>query len=365
MTGLIARLPLARTTLLVALSMLMLAFSTNASSAQRHAPQRVVHAQPHAKKVVKKAVKKKPAQRKQKAVKHRSPRVKHQAVKRQAAPAPQQRRAKRSSAVRPRPAAGPRLMASCGYTPRAVNSLHSRAAYVLDVDSGTPLLARNARTVRPIASISKLMTAVVARDADRPLNGVLRVTAHDRDTIKFTGSRLQVGSALSRREMFHIALMSSENRAAAALSRDYPGGRAAFVKAMNREARRLGMRHTHFREPTGLSPHNVSTAEDLAKLVGAAAQDPLIRYFSTDTSTTVRPGDGELLYVNSDPLVRYRRLPIRLQKTGFINESGHGVVMRMRVKGRRETVVLLGAPTRAGVSSDAIKIHRWLSCSIQ
>ncbi|WP_325087904.1 serine hydrolase [Burkholderia contaminans] len=364
MTGLIARLPLARTTLLVALSMLMFAFSTNASSTPRNPPPRAAHAHAPAK-AVKKTVKKKPAQRKQKAVKHRRPRVKHQAVKRHAAPAPQQRRAKRSTAVRPRPAAKPRLMASCGYSPRAVNSLHSRAAYVLDVDSGTPLLARNARTVRPIASISKLMTAVVARDADRPLNGVLRVTAHDRDTIKFTGSRLQVGSELSRREMFHIALMSSENRAAAALSRDYPGGRAAFVNAMNREARRLGMRHTHFREPTGLSPHNVSTAEDLAKLVGAAAQDPLIRYFSTDTSTTVRPGDGELLYVNSDPLVRYRRLPIRLQKTGFINESGHGVVMRMRVKGRRETVVLLGAPTRAGVSSDAIKIHRWLSCSIQ
>ncbi|MBN3782334.1 D-alanyl-D-alanine endopeptidase [Burkholderia sp. Ac-20345] len=363
MTGLIARLPFARTTLLVMLSMLMFAFSTNASSTPRNPPTRATHAHAPAK-AVKKTVRKKPAQRHKKAVKHRRPRVKHQAVKRHAAPAPQ-RRAKRATAVRPRPADKPRLMASCGYSPRAVNSLHSRAAYVLDVDSGTPLLARNARTVRPIASISKLMTAVVARDADRPLNGVLRVTAHDRDTIKFTGSRLQVGSELSRREMFHIALMSSENRAAAALSRDYPGGRAAFVNAMNREARRLGMRNTHFREPTGLSPHNVSTAEDLAKLVGAAAQDPLIRYFSTDTSTTVRPGDGELLYVNSDPLVRYRRLPIRLQKTGFINESGHGVVMRMRVKGRRETVVLLGAPTRAGVSSDAIKIHRWLSCSIQ
>ncbi|UXU91304.1 serine hydrolase [Burkholderia sp. S-53] len=361
MTGLIARLPRARTTLILALSFLLLAFAANAS-AQRAQPHRTAHAHAHAHP---KAVKKKP-HRKNKAVKHRRPRVKHQAVKRHAAPAPQQRRAKRTTAVRPRPAAAKqRLMASCGYTPRAVASLHSRAAYVLDVDSGTPLLARNARTVRPIASISKLMTAVVARDADRPLNGVLRVTAHDRDTIKFTGSRLQVGSQLSRRDMFHIALMSSENRAAAALSRDYPGGRAAFVNAMNREARRLGMRHTHFREPTGLSPHNVSTAEDLAKLVGAAAQDPLIRYFSTDTSTTVRPGDGELLYVNSDPLVRYRRLPIRLQKTGFINESGHGVVMRMRVKGRRETVVLLGAPTRAGVSSDALKIHRWLTCSIQ
>ncbi|NTY37321.1 serine hydrolase [Burkholderia diffusa] len=360
MTGLIARLHRARTTLILALSFLLLAFAANAS-AQRAQPHRTAHVHAHAK-----AVKKKPAHRKIKAVKHRRPHAKHRAVKRHAAPAPQHRRAKRTTAVRPRPAAAkPRLMASCGYTPRAVRSLHSRAAYVLDVDSGTPLLARNARTVRPIASISKLMTAVVARDADRPLNGVLRVTAHDRDTIKFTGSRLQVGSELSRRDMFHIALMSSENRAAAALSRDYPGGRAAFVKAMNREARRLGMRHTHFREPTGLSPHNVSTAEDLARLVGAAAQDPLIRYFSTDTSTTVRPGDGELLYVNSDPLVRYRRLPIRLQKTGFINESGHGVVMRMRVKGRRETVVLLGAPTRAGVSSDALEIHRWLTCSIQ
>ncbi|RQR83254.1 D-alanyl-D-alanine endopeptidase [Burkholderia sp. Bp9012] len=355
MTGLIARLPRARTTLIIALSLLTLAFATNASAQ----PHRTASPHAHAK-----VVKKKPAPRKHKAVKHRRPRVKYHAVKRHAAPAPH-RRAKRTNAVHPRPAAKPRLLASCGYSPRAVRSLHSRAAYVLDVDSGTPLLARNARTVRPIASISKLMTAVVARDADRPLNGVLRVTSRDRDTIKFTGSRLPIGAELSRRQMFHIALMSSENRAAAALSRDYPGGRAAFVKAMNREARRLGMRHTHFREPTGLSPHNVSTAEDLARLVDAAAQDPLIRYFSTDTSTTVQAGDGDLLYVNSDPLVRYGRLPIRMQKTGFINESGHGVVMRMHVKGRRETVVLLGAPTRAGVSSDALMIHRWLACSIQ
>ncbi|WP_175774238.1 serine hydrolase [Burkholderia anthina] len=359
MTGLIARLPRARTTLIIALSFLTLAFAPNAS-AQPAQPHRTATPHAHAK-----VVKKQPVHRKHKTVKHRRPRAKHHAVKHHAAPAPQHRRAKRTSAVRTRPAAKPHLLASCGYSPRAVRALHSRAAYVLDVDSGTPLLARNARTVRPIASISKLMTAVVARDADRPLNGVLRVTARDRDTIKFTGSRLPIGAELSRREMFHIALMSSENRAAAALSRDYPGGRAAFVKAMNREARRLGMRHTHFREPTGLSPHNVSTAEDLARLVGAAAQDPLIRYFSTDTSTTVQPGDGELLYVNSDPLVRYGRLPIRLQKTGFINESGHGVVMRMRVKGRRETIVLLGAPTRAGVSNDALKIHRWLTCSIQ
>ncbi len=146
MTGLIARLPRARTTLIIALSFLTLAFATNASSAQRAQPHRTASPQAHAK-----VVKKQPTHRKNKAVKHR--------------------RAKRTNAARPHPAAKPRLLASCGYSPRAVRALHSRAAYVLDVDSGTPLLARNARTVRPIASISKLMTAVVARDADRPLNG--------------------------------------------------------------------------------------------------------------------------------------------------------------------------------------------------
>ncbi|WP_408581681.1 serine hydrolase [Burkholderia cenocepacia] len=309
----------ARTVLFSVVSLLLFAFATHASSTQRHPAQRTA----------------------------------------------QHLHAKHTSEVRPRPAGKPKLMASCGFGPRAVSALHSRAAYVFDVDSNTPLLARNARTVRPIASISKLMTAIVARDVARPLNGVLRVTARDRDTIKFTGSRLPIGAELSRRDMFHIALMSSENRAASALSHDYPGGRARFVTAMNQEARRLGMRHTHFREPTGLSPHNVSTAEELARLVNAAAQDPLIRYFSTDMSTTVRFGENELQYMNSNPLVRNRSLPIRLQKTGFIKESGHNVVISMSVKGRRETIVLLGAPTRAGVMSDATKIHRWLSCSIR
>ncbi|MBN3817208.1 D-alanyl-D-alanine endopeptidase, partial [Paraburkholderia sp. Se-20369] len=213
-------------------------------------------------------------------------------------------------------------------------------------------------------SISKLMTAVVARQADRPLDGMLRVTAHDRDTIKFTHSRLSVGSTLSRRDMVRIALMSSENRAAAALSRDYPGGRPAFVAAMNREARRLGMRYTHFHEATGLSPRNVSTAEELARLVDAAARDPLIRRFSTARSGSVQPGSGTLRYVNSDPLVRYGQWPIQLQKTGFINEAGHGVVMRTQVRGRPATIVLLGAPTRAGVTHDAQTIRRWLACSL-
>ncbi|KWN67086.1 serine hydrolase [Burkholderia ubonensis] len=355
MTGIIVRVPRARTFLLIIASLLLCAFMSNASAHRAtHRPAQG-HATP--------AKLKKPPTHRQLGRHHR-PRARHHAVKHHAAPAPQHRRAKRAASARPRPTTKPRLLASCGYSPRAANALHSRAAYVLDVRTGTPLLARNARTVRPIASISKLMTAVVARDADRPLDGMLRVSSHDRDAIKLTHSRLSVGSTLSRRDMYRIALMSSENRAAAALSRDYPGGRPAFVAAMNREARRLGMRHTRFREPTGLSPRNVSTAEELALLVDAAARDSLIRRFSTAKSATVHPGDGKLLYVNSDPLVRYGQWPIQLQKTGFINEAGHGVVMRALVRDRPQTIVLLGSPTRDGVTSDALKIRRWLACSL-
>ena len=261
--------------------------------------------------------------------------------------------------------AAPRLVlrARCG-RPALMRNLHSQSAYVLDVRTGRALLARNAHTVRPIASISKLMTAIVARGARRPLGGILRVTASDRDRIKFTGSRLLVGSRLSRRDMYHIALMSSENRAASALSRDYPGGQPAFVAAMNRKARALHMYHTHFREPTGLSPHNVSTAVDLSHLVAAAARDPLIRRFSTDKSYVARPGHGQLLYVNSDPVIRFDHWPVLLQKTGFINEAGHGLVMRVLVAGRPETIVLLGAPTRSAMVLDAIRVHRWLACSL-
>lgn len=260
--------------------------------------------------------------------------------------------------------ARPRLLVQCGYSAHARRLLHSQSAYVLDVKTNTGLLARNARRVRPIASISKLMTALVARRGQRPLGGMLRVTARDRDTIKFTGSRLKVGSRLSRQDMYHIALMSSENRAAAALSRDYPGGRHNFIIAMNGEARRLSMNHTHFDSPTGLSPHNVSTAKDLARLVAAADRDALIRHFSTDKWDIVYPGHGELVYVNSNPLVRYGHAPIQLQKTGFINEAGHCMVMRILIRGRPETIVLLGSPTPRGDVADAIRIRHWLECSL-
>lgn len=259
----------------------------------------------------------------------------------------------------------PMLLSRCGYTPRARNALHTRSIYVRDVLTGTVLLAKDATRVRPIASLSKMMTAVVARDAERPLSTKLTVTNADTDDIKHTHSRLTVGSTLSRGDMFHIALMSSENRAAAALSRDYPGGRPAFMRAMNAKARALGMQQTHFDNPTGLSPHNVSTAESLAKLVDYAVEDPLLRRFSTDKWDIVHPGHGELVYVNSNRLVRLSHWPVALQKTGFINESGHSMMMRLDIHGRPITMVLLGSPTPQGDISDAIKIRHWLTCSLK
>ncbi|MBN3728008.1 serine hydrolase [Burkholderia sp. Ac-20379] len=260
--------------------------------------------------------------------------------------------------------AKPQLLAGCGYTPATRRLLRSRSIYVVDERTGTVLLERNARQIRPIASVSKLMTAVVWLDRRAPMATKIRVTAADRDTIKFTGSRLKVGSVLSRSDMLHIALMSSENRAAAALSRDYPGGRPAFLAAMNRKARALGMSNSHFVSPTGLSPHNVSTARDLAQLVAAANRYTPIRAFSTDRGQTVRPGHGQLRYVNSNALVRGGDRRITLQKTGFINEAGHCVVIRYLIDGRPVDIVLLDAPGPADHIADAIRIRNWLACSL-
>jgi D-alanyl-D-alanine endopeptidase (penicillin-binding protein 7) len=260
--------------------------------------------------------------------------------------------------------AKPQLLAGCGYTPATRRLLRSRSIYVVDERTGTVLLERNAKQIRPIASVSKLMTAVVWLDRRAPMAKKIHVTAADRDTIKFTGSRLKVGSVLSRRDMLHIALMSSENRAAAALSRDYPGGRPAFLAAMNRKARALGMSNSHFVSPTGLSPHNVSTARDLAHLVAAADHYAPIRAFSTDQGQIVRPGHGQLRYVNSNALVRGGDRRITLQKTGFINEAGHCVVIRYLIDGRPVDIVLLDAPGPRDHIADAIRIRNWLACSL-
>jgi len=260
-----------------------------------------------------------------------------------------------------------RLLARCGYTPKSRALLRAKAVYVVDGRTHTVLTEKQADRVMPIASVSKLMTAVVSLDAKHKLNAPLNVTVQDQDFDKFTGSRLSVGSILSRHDMLHIALMSSENRAAAALSRDYVGGRPGFVAAMNAKARALGMRHTSFVNGTGLSPRNVSTARDLSLLVEAASRYPLIRAYSTDREQIVLPGSGRarLSYHNSNALVRGGDRSIALQKTGFINEAGHCVVVRMIVHGRPVDIVVLGAPGARDHIADVVRISRWLRCSLR
>jgi D-alanyl-D-alanine endopeptidase (penicillin-binding protein 7) len=258
-------------------------------------------------------------------------------------------------------------LARCGYTPKSRALLRARAVYVVDERTHTVLTEKQADLVLPIASVSKLMTAVVSLDAKHALNTPLNVTVQDQDFDKFTGSRLSVGSILSRHDMLHIALMSSENRAAAALIRDYAGGRPGFVAAMNGKARALGMLHTSFVNGTGLSPQNVSTARDLSRLVEAASRYPLIRAYSTDRAQVVFPGGGhaQLSYHNSNALVRAGGRSIVLQKTGFINEAGHCVVVRMMAHDRAIDIVVLGAPGPRDRIADVVRISRWLRCSLR
>jgi serine-type D-Ala-D-Ala endopeptidase (penicillin-binding protein 7) len=344
----------------IAASLSLAAEPQTARAATHHAAaERTAHATPR---------KKKRAARKAKPV-HRSMPADAPSSKL----SPSKRRTKR---VKPRhspplaqqhAAHAPRLLARCGFTPASRKQLFSHAVYVVDENTHTPLYARNADTVAPIASVSKLMAAIVWLDsAHAPLQRQLEVTTADLDTLKFTHSRLSVGSNLSRANMLHVALMSSENRAAAALSRDYPGGRPAFIAAMNAKARRLGMTHTHFVNATGLSPQNVSTARELASLVRAANGYPLIRRYSTDHEERVSTGHGQLQYVNSNRLVRYGQVQASVQKTGFINESGHNMVMRVMVHGRRPVIVtLLGSATPEGSRLDGVRVAHWLSCSLR
>ncbi|MBV8623513.1 MAG: serine hydrolase [Herbaspirillum sp.] len=262
--------------------------------------------------------------------------------------------------------AKPELLARCGFTEASRRHVFSRAVYVLDEETGTPLYERNAETVAPIASVTKLMTAMVWLDQKQlPLGNRLEVTEDDLDNLKFTTSRLRVGASLSRADMLHIALMSSENRAAAAMSRDYPGGRPAFIAAMNARAQALGMPHTHFENATGLSPENVSTARELAELVKAANRYQLIRSDSLDKQKMINIGRGQLQYINSNRLIRYGQVNASVQKTGFINESGHNMVLRLLVHDRRPVIVtMLGSDTAEGSRLDGVRIAKWLNCSL-
>ncbi|MEJ0004441.1 MAG: D-alanyl-D-alanine endopeptidase [Pararobbsia sp.] len=239
-------------------------------------------------------------------------------------------------------------------------ALRSSVAYVVDQNTHEALFDKNSQAVVPIASISKLMTAMVVLDSKAPLDERVEVTDDDRDTVKNTGSRLSVGSVLSREDMLHIALMASENRAAAALSRYYPGGRPAFIEAMNRKAQALGMAETHFLSPSGLTSENVSTARDLVKMVDAAYQYPMIREFSTDESYDVFTGRKTIHYGTTNALVRGHKWDIGLQKTGFINEAGECMVMQTTIQNRPLVIVLLDSAGKYSRFGDAQRIRTWI-----
>jgi D-alanyl-D-alanine endopeptidase (penicillin-binding protein 7) len=241
--------------------------------------------------------------------------------------------------------------------------LASANALILDASAGEPIYAKAADEVTPIASLTKLMTAMVVLDGGQPLDEALEVTLEDIDFLKGSSSPLRLGIELPRREMLRLALMSSENRAASAVARYYPGGSAAFVAAMNAKAVSLGMVRSNFADPTGLSPENVSTANDLAKMVRAAAEYPLIREFSTTPSAFVEidPTAGRLLgFNNSNRLVASDHWEILLQKTGYIREAGRCLVMLANIASKPIVIVLLdsvGKYTRLG---DAERVRHWL-----
>ncbi|MGL5660679.1 MAG: serine hydrolase [Aeromonas sp.] len=246
---------------------------------------------------------------------------------------------------------------------RDTPNLNSAAFVVTNQRTGAVISQQNSNQVMPIASLTKLMTALVVLDANQSLSEGVTVTNADIDHIKGTGSRLAIGSRLSRAEMLHIALMSSENRAASALGRHYPGGLPAFVRAMNAKARMLGMWSTRYVDSTGLNPRNVSTAQDLSKLAAAAAAYPLIRQYTTDDQSYVQTNKRELLYRNSNRLIREGEWDFILSKTGYIREAGRCLVLGARVNSEPVMMVLLHADTSNDRIADAKQIKTWLESS--
>jgi D-alanyl-D-alanine endopeptidase (penicillin-binding protein 7) len=240
--------------------------------------------------------------------------------------------------------------------------LGSASALVLDAKAGQPIYAKGADTVTPIASVTKLMTAMVVLDADQTLDEPIGVDIGDVDLIKGSHSRLRLGSELPRREMLRLALMASENRAASSLARHYPGGTEACVEAMNRKAQSLGMIHTRFADPTGLSSENVSTASDLALMVRAAAGYDLIRDATTTAShyVEVQPLGTILGFNNTNSLVRAGQWDIQVSKTGFIREAGKCLVMLANIASRPVVIVLLDSYGRLTRIGDAVRVKHWL-----
>jgi len=241
--------------------------------------------------------------------------------------------------------------------------LRSAAVMVQDAATGEVVINKNSEAVVPIASITKLMTAMIILDRGLDLEQRIVVSRDDVDTHKGTRSRLMPGTTLTRDELLLLALMASENRAAAALGRTYPGGVPAFVKAMNEKAAELGMGDSHFIEPTGLSPSNVSSPRDLVKLVRAAHNYPLIREYSTRDKATIKAFNRPLRFVNTNGLVRNSRWDIELSKTGYISEAGRCLVMHVRLGSKDLIVVLLDSWGKQSRIADANRIRKWLEMS--
>ena len=240
-------------------------------------------------------------------------------------------------------------------------ALKSGVALVLDQDTNEVLFSKNSQAVLPIASLTKLMTAVVVTEARLPLDEAVTITEDDIDTEKGSRSRLKVGTTLPRGDMLHLALMSSENRAAHALGRTYPGGLALFVTHMNEKASALGMRDTRYVEPTGLSSRNQSSARDLATLVKAAHEVPIIRELSTSPEYMVEVGNRPVQFRNTNGLVKNPEWDIGLQKTGYISEAGRCLVMQAKMAGRHLIMVFLDSAGKYSRIGDAERVRRWIT----
>lgn len=239
-------------------------------------------------------------------------------------------------------------------------ALRSSVALVIDQETHEVLFSKNDQAVLPIASLTKLMTGMIISEANLPADEPLTITQDDVDMEKGSSSRLRVGSTLTRGELLHLALMSSENRAAHALGRTYPGGQQAFVSLMNAKAAQLGMKDTHYVEPTGLSKMNQSSAQDLATLVANAYHDPLLRELSTSPEHQFAVGRRKLQYNNTNRLVKNPAWDIGLQKTGYITEAGQCLVMQARIAGRKLIMVFLDSAGKLSRIADAERVRKWI-----
>ena len=239
--------------------------------------------------------------------------------------------------------------------------LKSGVALILDQDTNEVLFSKNSQAVLPIASLTKLMTALIVTEARLPMDEAITITDDDIDTEKGSRSRLRVGTSLPRGDMLHLALMSSENRAAHALGRTYPGGLPLFVAHMNEKANALGMHDTHYVEPTGLSSRNQSSARDLATLVKVAHQVPIIRELSTSPEYMVEVGNRAVQFRNTNGLVKSPEWDIGLQKTGYISEAGRCLVMQAKMAGRHLIMVFLDSAGKYSRIADAERVRRWIT----